>query len=149
MITYIVIGCFIILLFLYLGKSDNKKKLGEIKPRNILTENEKPFFKNLQIALPDYIVLAQVSFNAFLTANDFNTRSQFNRKYADFVVLDKNFNIIAIIELDDSSHRGREHIDKLRDAMVIKAGYNVLRYNKTPSSEKIKQDFLKIKKSGF
>lgn len=43
-----------------------------------------------------------------MTAKGFPTRNLFNRQVADFVVLDKSLNIVAIVELDDSSHIGKE-----------------------------------------
>ena len=53
-------------------------------------------------------------------------KDSFNRKVADFVVIDKNFNIVAIVELDDSSHKGQEDNDAERDALVNEAGTSVL-----------------------
>ena len=86
-------------------------------------------------------MLAQVSFNAFLTAKGYATRNLFNRKVADFVVLDNKFNVVAIVELDDSSHKGKAGKDAERDALIADAGYNVIRYQRTPDIEKIKIDF--------
>ncbi|MFX5521836.1 hypothetical protein ABTD78_21465, partial [Acinetobacter baumannii] len=59
---------------------------GDIRPRKLLTEREKPMFFRLRQAFPDDVVLSQVAFSALLTAKDQPTRSTFNRKVADFVV---------------------------------------------------------------
>lgn len=61
-----------------------------------------------------------------MTAKRFPTRNLFNRKVADFVVLDKSLNIVAIVELDDSSHIGKEDKDADRDALVAEAGFRVI-----------------------
>lgn len=127
-----------------LKKQGNQKERTPIKGKRILTMNEQPTFLRLKEALPDHIVLAQVAFSAFMTAKGYSTRSLFNRKIADFVVLDQHFNIVAIVELDDSSHKGNEAQDANRDALIAEAGYEVIRYKRTPDIQQIKQDFLKL-----
>lgn len=123
------------------GKSTKGKNQTPIKAKRVLTMNEQPTFNRLREALPENIVLAQVSFGALLSTTGQATRNKFNRKIADFVVLDKSYNVVAIVELDDSSHKGREKQDAERDAMLIEAGYRVIRYSRTPDLDKVKVDF--------
>lgn len=139
----ILIAVFTILA-LILGNVKKEKKGGArnpIKGKRILTMNEQPTFIRLREALPEYIILAQVSFSAFMTAQGYATRNLFNRKVADFVVLDKQFNIVAIVELDDSSHKGKEDKDAERDSLIIEAGYRIIRYQRTPDIDQVKKDF--------
>lgn len=112
-----------------------------INAKRVLTMNEQPTFNRLREALPGYIVLAQVAFSALITTKGQATRNRFNRKVADFVVLDKAYNVVAIIELDDSSHKGKEDKDANRDKMLEEAGYKVIRYKRTPDLDKVKADF--------
>ena len=119
----------------------NRGTRNPIKSKRVLTMNEQPTFLRLKEALPEHHVLAQVSFNAFMTAKGYATRNLFNRKVADFVVLDNKFNVVAIVELDDSSHKGKEGKDAERDALIAEAGYKVIRYQRTPEIEKVKLDF--------
>ncbi len=119
----------------------NRGTRNPIKSKRVLTMNEQPTFLRLKEALPEHHVLAQVSFNAFMTAKGYATRNLFNRKVADFVVLDNKFNVVAIVELDDSSHKGKEGKDAERDALIAEAGYKVIRYKRTPEIEKVKLDF--------
>ena len=95
--------------------------------------------------LPEYVVLAQVAFSALLYAQSWRTRNQFNTKVADFVICTRAFEVIAIIELDDSSHRDEEAKarDAHRDAMLEEAGYRVLRYTRVPDREKIRNDVIR------
>ena len=86
----------------------NRGERNPIKGKRIITMNEQPTFLRLLEALPEHIVLAQVAFSAFMTAKGYATRNLFNRKVADFVVLDKQFNVVAIVELDDASHKGKK-----------------------------------------
>ena len=129
---------------IFLGSANKGKKGGKrspIKGKRIITMNEQPTFLRLREALPEHIVLAQVAFSAFMTASGYATRNLFNRKVADFVVLDKQFNIVAIVELDDSSHKGKEDKDADRDALVAEAGFRVIRYKRTPDLEQVRADF--------
>ncbi|SDB92753.1 DUF2726 domain-containing protein [Acinetobacter boissieri] len=111
-----------------------------ITGKRVLTMNEQPMFNRLNEALPEYYILAQVSFSAFMTAKGYATRALFNRKFADFVVVDKHFNVVAVIELDDASHNGQEERDTQRDALVNEAGFKVIRYKRTPEVQKIRSD---------
>ncbi|HBY6010325.1 TPA: DUF2726 domain-containing protein, partial [Klebsiella pneumoniae] len=85
-------------------------------------------------------VLAQVAFSALITSNDYKVRSQFNRKVTDFVLLDENMEVIAIIELDDPTHLEKVEEDRLRDQMLIEAGYIVRRYTNIPSVRQLQKD---------
>lgn len=90
-------------------------------------------FLRLTQALPEHIVLAQVSFSALLDAKTQRARNRFNQKTADFVICDKAFNVVAEVELDDSSHNGRSKQDANRDNMLKDAGYKVIRFNNVPT----------------
>lgn len=139
LLTIIILA---ILSVLKKGESKNgNAKRSPIKGKRIITMNEQPTFIKLREALPEHIILAQVAFSAFMTAQGYATRNLFNRKVADFIVLDKKFNIVAIVELDDSSHKGKEKIDAERDALIQEAGFRVVRYKRTPELAQIHADF--------
>ncbi|HGX3400438.1 DUF2726 domain-containing protein [Acinetobacter nosocomialis] len=141
-IFLIAIMILAILSVLKKGESKNRNaKRTPIKGKPIITMNEQPTFMKLKEALPEHIILAQVAFSAFMTAQGYATRNLFNRKVADFVVLDKAFNIVAIVELDDSSHKGKEKFDVERDALIHEAGFKVIRYKRTPELVQIHRDF--------
>ncbi|WP_212511762.1 DUF2726 domain-containing protein [Acinetobacter seifertii] len=141
-IFLIAIMVLAILSVLKKGESKNRNaKRNPIKGKRIITMNEQPTFMKLKEALPEHIILAQVAFSAFMTAQGYTTRNLFNRKVADFVVLDKAFNIVAIVELDDSSHKGKEKFDAERDALIHEAGFKVIRYKRTPELVQIHRDF--------
>lgn len=106
-----------------------------------LTRNEQAMYFRLQGALPNLIVLSQVSFAALLTARSMAVRNTFNRKRADFVICERSFKVIAIVELDDSSHDGNEVQDERRDAQLVNAGYRVLRYRGIPNIDRVQADF--------
>lgn len=109
--------------------------------RPLLSEREQAMHNRLSQALPDLVVLAQVSFSALLTARAYATRNTFDRKTADFVVCDKAFQVLAVIELDDASHKSKTDKDAARDAMLTNAGYRVLRYPNIPDIDRVRSDF--------
>ncbi|SDE95664.1 Protein of unknown function [Variovorax sp. CF079] len=106
-----------------------------------LTRNEQSMYFRLQGALPDLIVLSQVSFGALLSARSTAVRNTFDRKRADFVICEKSFKVVAIVELDDSSHDGKRARDDKRDAQLKNAGYRVLRYRGIPDIDRVQSDF--------
>ncbi|WP_195812383.1 DUF2726 domain-containing protein [Xylophilus rhododendri] len=95
-------------------------------------------------ALPQYIVLAQVSFAALLDAKDRTIRNTFDRKRADFVVVERSFRVVAVVELDDSSHDGRSAQDAARQRLLTDVGYRVLRYRGIPDVATVASDFRKL-----
>lgn len=108
--------------------------------RPVITSFESQMFLRLQQAFPQHHILAQVAFSALITSDHYKTRSRFNRKVTDFVILDKDMQVIAIIELDDQSHIGKELEDKKRDHMLQQAGYLVQRYTQIPSIKQLQMD---------
>jgi len=108
------------------------------KARAPLTAREQAMYNRLVQTLPDLVVLPQVSFGALLTARTRAARSTFSRKIADFVVCDRSFKVVAVVELGD---KGKSQRDADRDALLIEAGYRVLRYPRVPDIGRVEADF--------
>ena len=120
------------------AKQNGARRTGKDSPihaKSPLTENEKPMYFRLAQTFPEHIVLAQVSFSALLETTSQTSRNRYQQKDADFVLCTKAFEVIAIIELDDASHNGRELRDANRDKLLTSAGYRVLRYKRVPDSD--------------
>lgn len=138
-VALVVVAVFVLLAF---AAKQQPRGRGRIDAKTMLTRREQAMYFRLKEALPnDLIVFAQVSFSALLKSPDQAARNAFNRKMADFVVLKKSFEVVAVIEVDDASHRGREKQDQERDAMLTEAGYRVIRYANVPDVEQVKADF--------
>jgi len=139
-IIFFVIGClasFALLCLLFPRLFIRQQKF---YPKRVITAFESKMFTRLKEAFPHHHVLAQVAFSALITHDNFKIRSKFNRKVTDFVIMDREYNVFAIIELDDSSHIGKEKEDAERDAMLIAAGYTVVRYTEIPSIRQLQRD---------
>ncbi|MGK5009419.1 DUF2726 domain-containing protein [Janthinobacterium sp. MDB2-8] len=142
----------LILFFVMLATRQTGKSRGPLRlqKKSVMTAREQQMYQLLQTALPECTVLAQVAFSALVTAKGWANRNRFDRKVADFVLCSQQLNVIAIIELDDRSHAGRERQDKERDAMLRLAGYVTLRYANFPSQQALRADVeqLLMKKAG-
>jgi hypothetical protein len=111
------------------------------KARPPLTAREQVMYNRLVQTLPDLVVLPQVSFGALLTARTRAARSSFSRKIADFVVCDRSFKVVAVIELGDKSNKGKSQRDSERHALLLDAGYRVLQYPRVPDVGRVEADF--------
>lgn len=153
MSTYIFVGlvviAFIAVFMLGSGKKTNSYSV-YCKAKNLLTNNEKEFFNRILKAVPEYYIFPQVSLGALLQVDTDKTKmagahNKFNKKIADYVVVDSNFNVVVIIELDDRTHDPEQ--DKIRDAITATANYRTIRYESKskPTVEKIRSDILNKK----
>lgn len=122
--------------------TQRKTSHSPIKSSYLLSNHEKTMFGEIRQAVPECQIFVQVALSAILWTKSQATRNRFNRLIADYVITDNNFNILAVIELDDKSHDNRQEKDAERDAMLREAGYKVLRYRYMPSKEQLRKDIL-------
>jgi hypothetical protein len=110
--------------------------LSHLRPKPIMSEAERQLFRKLHIALGSkYSICPQLAFSAFITDDGklrgqplWKVRALFNTKRADFGIYDFHANrIVALVELDDATHYGREERDAKRDAIALAAGIRTYR----------------------
>ncbi|MBL8438915.1 MAG: DUF2726 domain-containing protein [Zoogloeaceae bacterium] len=100
-----------------------------------LSTPEQVLYHRLLKALPDSFVLAQVQVSRVLGVKkgfDFNVwNNRINRMSYDFVVCAPSAEVLAVIELDDSSHQRakRRDADEKKDRATQAAGVRVMRWN--------------------
>jgi len=111
------------------------------KARSILSTNEQMTFLKLRKALPDCFVLSRVALSALLNSSGLVTRNKINRCCVDFVILDKDFNVVSIIEINQPNQNSNPTKINERDTMLMEAGYKVIRYPYPPDLERITSDF--------
>lgn len=128
------------LAMLAVRQAANSRRPLRLQRKPVMTTREQQMYHLLQTALPECTVLAQVAFSALVTAKGWANRNRFDRKVADFVLCSQQLNVIAVIELDDRSHAGRESQDRERDAMLRLAGYVTLRYANVPTQQALRAD---------
>lgn len=100
-----------------------------------LTKPEQILFHRLITALPNHIVLAQVQVSRVLGVKSGNNFAQWNNRINrlsyDFVVCAKDSTVIAVIELDDSSHNQekRRQTDAKKNKATEAAAIKIIRWN--------------------
>lgn len=116
----------------------NENTTKQYEAKSILTYNEKRNYKTLKEAADKkgYTVnlkprIADIANSRIKNRKDKQFWINFNKisqKHVDFAILDANLNIIAVIELDDSSHdtpKARER-DAFKDSVLKDCGYKVI-----------------------
>ena len=139
-LVFLIIGCSATLALLFIIFGQHLFQSQHYYSRRVITPFEQKMFIRLNEAFPHQHILAQVAFSALITSDQYKFRAKFNRKVTDFVILDTQMEVMAIIELDDPSHFGKENEDAERDAMLKQAGYRVLRYTDIPTIKTLKRD---------
>ncbi len=101
-------------------KNPAKPSILHKKRESLCTESEKKLFYALQVALDGkYLVHCQTSLIALVEPVEFKYKSKAWSKRMDFVITDKTTKVIAVIELDDSTHKRRKRVK--RDEYVNEA----------------------------
>jgi hypothetical protein len=124
-----------------------RRPVFRVVKRALLTENEKEFLERLEAAFPQYRIMTQVCMGALMAPDVrggspeyLSIRGRFAQKVVDYVILDDALEVVALVELDDRTHRLEK--DASRDAMTATAGYVTLRYRSRdkPGPEAIRAD---------
>lgn len=109
---------------------------GKYRVKKALTPSEREMYALLVEAFPPphFIVLAQVSMQAFLEPRIENraARNRIAQKYVDFLICTMSHFVAAVVELDDPSHIGKEERDAERDEMVHTSGLVTVRFDHVP-----------------
>lgn len=99
-----------------------------------LSKPEQALYFRLVKALPEQVVLAQVQLSSLLAVQKNHDRrawfNRINRMSADFVVCDRGFNVLAVIELDDATHERPDRVkaDEKKDQVLAAAGIRLIRW---------------------
>lgn len=112
----------------------------------LMSPTEIRFWRILHQAAPGYQIFPQVAINALVDVESENSDHfrkvlrAFNTFRADFIVCDASLQVLAIVELDDSSHDARRDKDHKRDYVTTQAGYKTVRFDcrSWPTVERIK-----------
>ncbi|MFD0930662.1 DUF2726 domain-containing protein [Methylophilus glucosoxydans] len=115
-----------------------------------LSQPEQILYFRLIEALPDHIILAQVQLSRFLGVkkghNYQSWSNRINRMSADFVICKKDASVVAVIELDDSTHQklDRQIADSKKDKALTAAAIKVVRWQAKaiPDLSEIKATFF-------
>ena len=137
-----IVGLLLITALALRRLQQNRRQDSPLKRRGILNIAEQITLMRLQAVLPRHTVLAHVSFDALLTTKFAHTRRKYQGLVADFVVLDQQHQVLAIIEIADESYVNRLHQKHYQDSLLELAGYRVLRYSSIPTEQELREDLV-------
>lgn len=126
----------------YKGLKNKQQADSALRRRAVFNSHEQITFTRLKEILPEANILAHVSFDALLTTKYLHTRRKYQQMFANFVVLDKDYKVLAVIALDDTNAIKRSNQNTYEDALLQSAGYRVIRYMGIPEYQDLREDFL-------
>ena len=146
MTMYLAIGSILLFCVLIIAwkslEAGSRQQDSALKQRAIFNINEQLTYTRLKEILPNHTILAHVSFDALLTTKYYRTRNKYRNMVADFVVLDEQQQVQAIVALDDPMVLKRFQQAQYQDALLSLAGYRVIRYDDVPEYVQLREDFL-------
>ncbi len=132
----------VVLIVAYKGLKHKQPSDSALRQRAVFNTFEQLTFTRLKEIFPEANVLAHVSFDALLTTKFPRTRRKYQRLFADFVLLDKDCRVLAVIALGDAMTTRRRHATIDQDALLDAAGYRIIRYQQVPEYQQLREDFL-------
>ncbi len=113
----------------------------------VLTAVEQVLYRRLIEALPEYVILGQVSLRQVVDVRgnprDWSLINRFDRLTLDFLVTSREFAPVVAIELDDSTHLlpDRRDADARKNHALQSAGLPLIRWSvrSMPDAEAIRQ----------
>lgn len=98
-----------------------------IRQDSLATINEQKLYSTLLEVLPDnYVVHCQVSLMSLVQPANYRDNSRTWAKRMDYVITDKTTKILAVIELDDSTHRWKKRQERDRYVNEVLDGHHPL-----------------------
>jgi len=121
------------------------------EPTRVLRSTERLAFSTLKLALPGYLILAQVPLARFLTVPKRNSYAEWMRRLGnqciDFVVCDVTSQVVAVVEIrppnDQLDDRVRVRLDRVARALkAAKIPLHVWNEEKLPTIEAAREKIL-------
>src|SRR6266550_4527355 len=133
-VLIVVVLVIAIIAFVLRSKSSASDGTWPFFAKKLLTAPEQILYFRLLKALPDHIVLAQVQLSRMLgvkKGSDFQSwLNRISQMSADFVICGKDATVLAVIELDDTSHQSdrRKAADEKKAHALSAAGIKLVRW---------------------
>ena len=121
------------------------------EPTRILRSSERLAFSTLKLALPGYLILAQVPLARFLSVPKRNSYAEWMRRLGnqcvDFVICDVTSQVVAVVEvrppIDQLDDKVRVRLDRVARALkAAKIPLHVWNEEKLPSIEAAREKLL-------
>ncbi len=153
----LIVALFASLLVRALAKQRHEESAWPFAVQTPLSQVEQILYYRLVQTLPDLVVLAQVPLARFLRVKLGQTwrewHNRISQKSIDFLICDRDFAIIAAIELDDRTHErpGRAKPDATKNRALAAAGIPLVRWRVTalPDAQTIRAAIDEIRRDRF
>ena len=142
MMTISIFIVAVVIVIVYKGLTNKRLSDSALRQRAVFNSIEQLTFIRLKEILSEANILAHVSFDALITTKFQHTRNKYQKMFADFVILDKDYRVIAIVALEDQTSTKRANEAKYQEALLQAAGYRVIRYSNVPEYQQIRDSFL-------
>jgi Protein of unknown function (DUF2726) len=121
------------------GTPDNVSEPWPVTPKRLLTPREQRLYDALHTLYPDHRLFIQVALSQLVDVarnhpNRYSIRNRFDKLVADFVLCQADLQLVAVIELDDASHRraDRQAADARKTKALADAGLRLIRIPEGP-----------------
>ncbi len=122
-----------------------------VAARSLLTKRERELYERLLGLFPDHRLFIQVALSQLIDVPEthpdrMSIRNRFSQLVADFVLCRSDLSIVAVIELDDRSHRrpDRQAADGRKNKVLADAGLRLIRIPEgtVPSADRLKESSM-------
>lgn len=145
---YIVMSAIILVLCVWMAKRilyhPKPHQDSALKQRAVFSLNQQLIYQRIQQIMPDHVVLAHVSFDSLLTTKYPRTRTKYRNMTADFVILNQQNQVLAIIGFDEVYVAKKQINAEYEDDLLRLAGYKVIRYFHVPPLEQLLIDLTDL-----
>jgi Protein of unknown function (DUF2726) len=112
-----------------------------VAARQLLSNRELSLYQDLNALYPDHKVFVQVALSQLIDVPEDHPertaiRNRFTQLVADFVLCRQDMSVVAVIELDDGSHRrrDRQYADARKAKTLVDAGVKLVRIPAGPTA---------------
>lgn len=104
----------------------------DFRKKKLLSDDGELMYWRLVKALPHHLIFSQVSLLRILSSSNAEARSSISQKTVDFLVCEKDFTLVAAIEIEEkSSNRSKKQADEAKKFALDKAGIKLIRWKST------------------
>ena len=128
----------------YLAEKRKEKRV--LFKKNLFTASRKTMFSRLREAFPQAYVFPNVPYTALFDARNKNAKEKaklalrFQGCHVDFVLCDEALVPFCLIKFDETANEKKKLKKLTSERIFAEAGYQFVRYAKTPSVEQLRND---------
>lgn len=133
---FLAVGGLAVVVVIAAALWDEKKPRGRlhVRPRALLTPMEHQLYVRLRAARPELTVFCKVALSALVTTTT-RERVRLRHRLADFVLVDAEFHVVAVVELDEGEQLERHVVGETVKSLLSAAGFVVVELMGLPEAD--------------